>query len=77
MKNLIRLFLIFCISISLLRFAEALEGGTMDGNSIAEQLFFVTIRIECEHLDISGKPVISVGTGFVVLLCNFSHEWTQ
>ena len=72
MKNLIRLLLIFFVSISLLPFAEALEGGAMDGDSIAEQLFFVTIRIEGEHLDASGKPVISIGTGFVV-----TYKWNE
>lgn len=70
MKNLLIVFLAFGISISLLSFVKAIEGGTMGGDSIAEQLFFVTVRIETEHIDINGKSTISVGTGFLV-----TYKW--
>jgi hypothetical protein len=44
----------------------------MDVNSIAEQLFFVTVRIEGKYVDIKGKTVTKVGTGFIV-----SYKWND
>src|SRR5574341_2211691 len=46
--------------------AEQLKGSQFKVESIAEQLLFVTIRIETEKTDATGKVIKGVGTGFIV-----------
>ncbi len=50
--------------------AESLRGDIMKTETEAEQLFFVTTRIETEQIDTNGNTVIGVGTGFIV-----SYKW--
>ena len=44
----------------------------MDGESLAEQLFFVTIRIETVSKETNSKTITGVGTGFVI-----SYRWND
>ncbi|MBU0478030.1 serine protease [bacterium] len=44
----------------------------MEVESMAEQLFFITVRIETECIDKDGKIVNDVGTGFIV-----SYKWSD
>ncbi len=71
MKKVIFYFLVLFISFlspSLVKAVE--EVKTMNVASTAEQLFFVTVRLECSRVGKDGAIVGDVGTGFIV-----SYKW--
>ena len=61
------ILIIFTFVFPLILCAESIYGGdSMDVESIAEQLFFITVRIETEFIDKGGKSEKGIGTGFIV-----------
>ncbi len=63
---------IFICFIIFMFFNNKVEGNTMEVKTLAEQLFFVTIRIEIEKIDKNGKIEKGIGTSFIV-----EHEWNN
>ena len=68
---------VFILAIALLStfavpasYAQDQARHIMNVQSAAEQLFFVTVRIEVEKIDANGAPLIDVSTGFIV-----TYEW--
>lgn len=70
MKHLVFLPAIILLVIFTLSCGVVQGGTVMKAESAAEQLFFVTVRIETERANKTGSPITSVGTGFIV-----SHKW--
>lgn len=53
-------------------YANTEENSTMNVESLAEQLLFLTVRIESEYKDSNGNTEFGVGTGFIV-----NYKWSD
>ena len=73
MKYLLSMFLMYLLVLfPVLSFAEPLGEIIMKIETAAEQLFFVTVRIEVDKIDNKGKNVKGIGTGFIV-----GYKWSN
>ena len=73
MRKLLFSSLIFLSTLFLSPVVDAAEiSSTMDVNNIADQLFFVSVRLVCMSTGADGKPKENIGTGFLV-----SYKWAE
>lgn len=68
-KILLIIVFLFLVSLSFAE-QENLGGKTMNIETAAEQLFFVTVRIEVEKVGDSGNIEKGIGTGFII-----NYKW--